>query len=42
MSQKDAVWYLPGEGGEAAGPYTAGQIFESLRKGQTLTTTLCC
>ena len=41
MSQKDAVWYLPGEGGQTDGPYTAGQIFESLRKGQTPATTLC-
>lgn len=41
MSQKDAVWYLPGEGSQAAGPYTADQIFESLSKDQTPTTTLC-
>lgn len=41
MGQMNAVWYLSGEGSQPAGPYTADQIFELLRKGQTPTNTLC-
>lgn len=41
MGQMNAVWYLPGESSQPAGPYTADQIFGLLRKGQIPTTSLC-
>ncbi len=41
MQGNEAVWYLPDENGQPAGPHTATTIVEQLRSGQCSGATLC-
>lgn len=41
MDEQKAVWFLPDEAGQPAGPYTSNQILEQLSAGQMPETTLC-
>lgn len=41
MDEQKAVWFLPDEAGQHAGPYTSNQILEQLSTGQMPETMLC-
>ena len=41
MGDKVASWYIPGEGNQPAGPFTAEQLFQSWRAGKLSDTTKC-
>ena len=41
MSSNSPAWYLPGEGKQPAGPFTAEQLIQSWRAGKISDRTMC-
>ena len=41
MSENQAVWYVPDNDNQPAGPYASNQILEKLSNGQMPEATLC-
>jgi uncharacterized protein (TIGR03067 family) len=41
MGEQSTSWYIPGEGKQPVGPFTAEQLFQSWRAGKLSDTTMC-
>ena len=41
MNEDHAAWFLPGEGSQPAGPFTAEQVLDAWRAGKIAESTLC-